>query len=549
MSLLEILFRGFGGLGLFLLAMGMMTNGLRIFGGQGLRLLLERSTSGAIRAALSGALVTTLVQSSSAVTVATIGFVNAGMLELPSALGVVFGANLGTTFTGWLVSLTGFGFKIENFALPIIGLGVGLRLIAPDRRFKGLGEAAAGFGLFFLGLAILKQAFSGAADSFGIAAVGEDGLPAALLFVLGGFVATLLTQSSSAAIALILTAASESAVGLGAAAAAIIGANIGTTSTAAFAVIGATPNAKRVATGHIIFNVGTGVIAVLILPVILRGIDLFGDVLALDDHPAITLALFHSTFNLMGLCLMLPLVGPLSARLRKRFVTEEEDLSRPRHLDRTLIETPSLALPALKEELARMSDLVRITAQAAIRGEAKKPLEVERQSEAIARLGFLVKEFATRLRMENLERGQAEHLPRLLRIARYLDEAALLIPQAAVVRRDLHRIREDVAREAVGSLLEAAGRFLSVLEAAVRGEEGAMRHVELALGEFENIYQRAKANLLNSAAGGKQSLEDLDLRLDAISRMRRMIQQLAKAARMLSDESFLILESERPESD
>lgn len=545
----EILLQGLGGLGLFLLAMSMMTGGLRIFGGRGLRALLERSTSGSIRAALSGTLVTTLVQSSSAVTVATIGFVNAGILQLPGALGVIFGANLGTTFTGWLVSITGFGFKIENFALPMIGVGVALRLLIREARPRGLGEAIAGFGLFFLGLAILKQAFSGVAQDFGEAAVGEANWVGGLGFVAIGFLATLLTQSSSAAIALILTAASESAVGLGAAAAAIIGANIGTTSTAAFAVIGATPNAKRVATGHIVFNVGTGLIAVLILPVILQAIEAFGHRVGLDAHPEVSLALFHTVFNLLGLVIMLPLIGALSAQLGKRFVTAEEDLSRPRHLDRTLIQTPSLALPALKEELTRMSDLVRITAQAAIEGRAKRPLEVERQSEAIARLGFQVSEFATRLRMELLEREQAEHLPRLLRIARYLDEAALLIPEAAVVRRDLHRIAEEDAREAVGSLLVAAGRFLSVLEAAVRGEAGAVPQVERALEEFELIYQKAKANLLRSAAGARQSLEEVDRQLDALSRTRRMIQQLAKAARMLSDEAFLARESERTESE
>lgn len=537
-----------GGLGLFLLAMSMMTDGLRVFGGRGLRLLLERWTTGRLRSALSGTLVTTLVQSSTAVTVATIGFVNAGMLDLPQALGVVFGANVGTTFTGWLVSITGFGFKIEAFAMPIIALGVVVRLVAAQKSIRALGEAIAGFGLFFLGLAILKNAFSGVTETFGQVSLEHRGLAGLFLFLLAGFVATLLTQSSSAAMALILTAASQSAIGLTPAAAAIIGANIGTTSTAAFAAIGATPNAKRVAAGHILFNVATATVAVAILPLLLRAIDAFGHLVGMDNHPAMFLALFHTVFNLLGVALMLPLTGPLSRLLQRAFVSAEEDLSHARYLDRTLIATPPLALAALKKELARLSDLVDATALAAVQGKAEKPLQVERHSAAIAELGLAVSEFATRVRMEDLDREQAEHLPRLLRIARYLEEAAHLIPHAAIVRRDFHRIADPEARDAVHSLLEATERFLNVLTAAAVAQPEALKGLDTAIFGFQNIYQSAKAGLLRSAASGRLNVEQLDHHLDALSRMRRMVDQLAKASRMLADEAFFLEESARPET-
>ncbi|MGE3260095.1 MAG: Na/Pi symporter, partial [Geobacter sp.] len=136
-----------GGLALFLLAMLMMTEGLKLFAGEGLKQLLGRFTSTPLKGVLAGVLVTGLVQSSTAVTVAVIGFVNVGLMGLRQGLGVVFGTNVGTTVTGWLVSLVGFGFKIESFALPILALGVALRLGASSRRNQGLGEALAGFGL------------------------------------------------------------------------------------------------------------------------------------------------------------------------------------------------------------------------------------------------------------------------------------------------------------------------------------------------------------------------------------------------------------------
>ena len=253
-----ILINAFGGLAIFLLAMLMMTEGLTVFAGGGLRQLLSRWTSTPLSGIAAGILVTGLVQSSSAVTVATIGFVNAGVLTLRQALGVIFGTNVGTTMTAWMVSLLGFGFKIESFALPILTLGVILRLVASRRRWKGIGKALTGFGLFFLGLAILKEAFAGLANIYSAEVAGGAMAGGMVAFLLVGFIATVLTQSSSTAIAIILTAAAGGVVGLDTAAATVIGANLGTISTAAVAVFKATPAAKRLALGHIFFNVLTG---------------------------------------------------------------------------------------------------------------------------------------------------------------------------------------------------------------------------------------------------------------------------------------------------
>jgi len=242
-----------GGLALFLLAMLMMTEGLKLFAGEGLKQLLSRFTSTPLKGVLAGVLVTGLVQSSTAVTVAVIGFVNVGLMGLRQGLGVVFGTNVGTTVTGWLVSLVGFGFKIESFALPILALGVALRLGCSSRRNQGLGEALAGFGLFFLGLSILKDSFGSLAQTYTGLANGAHG-GSLLTFLLVGFVITLLTQSSSATIAIILTATTGGMIGIQPAAIAVIGANLGTTTTAAVAVLRATSNAKRLALGHILFN-------------------------------------------------------------------------------------------------------------------------------------------------------------------------------------------------------------------------------------------------------------------------------------------------------
>jgi len=526
-----------GGLGIFLLAMAMMTGGLKVFGGERLKRSLEVWTSSPLRGVAVGALVTALVQSSSAVTVATIGFVNAGILSLRHSLGLIFGANVGTTMTGWLVSIVGFGFKIEAFALPIIALGVGLRIAVRNKQLAGLGEALAGFGLFFLGLAILKGAFSEVATIFGTATLtmAGAGLGGIALFALVGLVATVLTQSSSAAIALILTAASESAIGLGAAAAAIIGANVGTTSTAALAVIGATPNAKRVAAGHILFNLCTGVIALVILPALLWSTQALGDLLGLAHQPVIVLALFHTLFNILGVALMLPFVGRLTNFLQRHFTTAEEDISRPRHLDRTVAATPAFAVRALEQELRRMQDLVCGTALAAIAGQKDRALLIERHAQAIFQLGQTVAAFVVDLRMEGMSREVAESLARLLRISRYLDEAATLLSETHDTSLAGHRLADEDIQASVLDMLAAAQACLTIC-AEVGYEDYWRARLYAASLDFERHYQEAKASALRAAATHRLSIVDADSLLDSMSSTHRMIEQVIKASMKLLDE-------------
>lgn len=522
-------FEAAGGLALFLLAMAMMTDGLRLFGGTGLRALLERSTATRLRGAAVGALVTALVQSSSAVTVATIGFVNAGVLGLPHAVGVVFGANLGTTVTGWLVSLVGFGFKIEALALPILAVGVALKLTAPGRRVQGLGEALAGFGLFFLGLSLLQGAFAGVSQDLAVRLPSAHGLSGVLVYLGIGFAATVLTQSSSASIALILTAAGQQIVGLDAAAAAIIGANVGTTSTAAFAVLKATPNARRVAAGHILFNLATGVVALALLPVLLWVVARTGGWLGADGRPEPVLALFHTVFNLLGIALMLPLADRVARILERLFRTAEEDMGRPRHLDRTVAATPALALAALRQELRRMRRLVLTNVAAALAPTEARAARVGRRAEAIAGLGGAITEFATTARMAALSRDDAESLPELLRVARYLGEASRLTPAVDAVRGALGQPQNSAARTVLEAFLAGLRRGFAALSEVEADPDAAGR----ALSDLEAEYQATKAALLRLGADRRLSVGRLDGLLDALSGCHRLIDQFAKADRRL----------------
>lgn len=343
----DLIFNLLGGIGLFLLGMVLLTDGLRTFAGAALQRALTRFTGTPVKAFFSGALVTAMVQSSSATTVTVIGFVSAGLLTFPQALGVVFGASLGTTGTGWLVATLGLKVSLSHYALPVVGIGGLLKLLGHGRK-GALGLALAGFGLIFLGIDTMQGAMAGAADRFQLANLPDSGLQGQLLAMLLGIVLTVLMQSSSAAMAAVLTALHTGVVNFDQAAALTIGAAIGTTVTGALAALGGTVPAKRTALAHVVFNLISGLAALALLPWFLQGVRWAQQHWNLDPGP-MSLAAFHTAFIAFGVLLFLPWVGAF-ARLIERVLPDRGPVF-TRHLDRSLLLTPPVALEATKRAL------------------------------------------------------------------------------------------------------------------------------------------------------------------------------------------------------
>jgi phosphate:Na+ symporter len=515
-----------GGVGLFLLGMGLMTDGLRLAAGPALERILARSTGTRLRGLSLGILVTALVQSSSAVTVAVIGFVNAGLLGLGGALWVMFGANVGTTMTGWLVALVGLKFKIELLALPLIGVGMLLRLTGDGSRRGALGIALAGFGVLFLGIDMLKETFSVLATDFRMP--DGSGPRDVLMLVLIGIVLTVLMQSSSASLTVALTAAQGGLIAAQGAAAVVIGANIGTTVTALLAAIGATSNAKRAAAAHILFNVLTGAVALLLLPWLLGFLDFAGARLELDAAPAARLALFHTAFNILGVILIWPLSGRLTDFLLRRFKSAEEDAARPRYLDKTVLAVPALALDALARELHRLGGIAVATVRAAF---AAAPPQLEQNRRIADRLTTAIAGFIAQLNRGGMAHESAQRLPQLLRVARYYETAAELASEAgaalAETPSDGFLAEETTAfRQSGEALLESVDPA-----AAMTGVPHGDR-VDRVLAAFEADYQQLKAALLDAGARGELPLAAMDARLRAASALRRAAEQATKAARL-----------------
>lgn len=338
------LIQALSGLGMFLFGMLYMELALKESAGRRFKSWVKNSTSTTLKSLMTGTIATALLQSSSVVTLMTLSFVSASMISLHSGIAVIFGANVGTTVTSWIVATLGFKVKIEAFALPMIG-GGGLLLIfaTSHQKITAVAKIFVGFGLLFLGLEFMKGAIESLTSIIDLEQFSQYPL---IAFIGIGFFLTALIQSSSAVTAIVLSALYVHIMSFEQAAAMVIGTNIGTTVTAMLGSIGGIPDKKRAALAHFIFNFITAVVAYLILTPLTQ---FMMDIEGLKNNPVIALALFHTIFNLLGVVLLVPFISLMAKYLNQLFVHVEPQPTRYIHLvDPHFSET---ALVALRDEV------------------------------------------------------------------------------------------------------------------------------------------------------------------------------------------------------
>lgn len=347
----DILFPALGGLGIFLIGMKLLADGLIAFAGDSLRRGLMRFAGTPFKAFVSGTLATALVQSSSATTVTLIGFVSAGLVNFNQAIGMVIGASLGNTATGWLVAGLGLRVNLGFYTLPLIGVGALLKLLVRGKT-ADIGMAISGFGLIFLGLDTLQQGMQGLAAQYQLSSLPHGNLASYFLVMLIGLAMTTIMQSSTAAIATTLAAYHAGAISFDQSAALVVGAAIGTTVTGALVTIGATSAAKRTALANILFNLVAGLLAIALLPALIALVGLLNQHFGLSPG-ALSLAAFHTLFISLGVVIVLPFTEHFG-RLICRLLPEKGD-PLTTHLDDSLLALPPVALEAAHRTLTRLT--------------------------------------------------------------------------------------------------------------------------------------------------------------------------------------------------
>ena len=491
-----------GGIGLFLLGVFLMADGLKTAAGDALRRILVRFTGRPSTAFISGAGITMLAQSSSATTLATIGFVSAGILTFSQAVGIVMGASLGTTTTGWLVSLVGFKFGIGKLAFPLVGLGALARLVSHGRN-AAIALTVAGFGLMFVGIDILQAGMVGLSASLSPNTLPHGTLIGRLLLVGIGIVLTVITQSSATAVATTLAAFHAGMIDLEQGTSLIIGASIGTTSTSALAAMGATTPAKRTALAHILFSVAAGFLAFLIVPAFVWGVRNVEQGLG-SPFGAVILAAFHSSFTLLAALLILPGIKRFSAVV-ERLVPERGPVL-TRHLDSSLVEVPEVAIEAVRRTL--MDVAVEILDQIERRLRGSTPSTSERMDAALAAL----KETRRFLGLVSFPASRPGQLSARISIIHALDHLNQL---AVVVKTNLEPSlldgdrRLEEPKRVVREMIEVAASSLRQQIPAPKREE--LQRLSITLAERR---RSERAALLEESAQGVvepgQALHTLD---------------------------------------
>ena len=339
--------------GVSILLFGMITleEGFKVFTKGPLKNLLRKATDKLYKSIGLGAIVTAFIQSSSLVSVITISFISAGLITLAGGIGLIFGANIGTTATAWLVAGFGLKINISVLAMPMLIFGI-IFSFQNNNAFKGIGNILAGLGFFFLGIHFMKEGFDVFNDHIDLTAYAVPGFLGVVIYTLIGIFMTTILQSSSASLALVLTALSAGQIEYENALALAIGTNVGTTVTALIGSIGSNVSGKRLALAHLIFNLVTGIVAVSIISPLSKLVNYLSGLfhISADDY-TLKLALFHTIFNILGVLIMIPFIKKLEKFLL-RFIKDSKvkDIDEPKFLNKAVLEFPGTVISSLEKE-------------------------------------------------------------------------------------------------------------------------------------------------------------------------------------------------------
>jgi len=334
------------GLGIFLFGMFMMEESIKLLSGRSFKTLIRRYTGSRLKGLTTGIVSTSILQSSSAVSLMVLAFVGAGLMTLANAIAVIIGAKVGTTVTAWIVAVFGFKFKIEAFALPMIGIGgLGLIFLAKSPRYVNISKLIAAFGFLFHGLDFMKSSVEELAAAIDLATLPDLGIA---VYVAAGLVMTAIMQSSSATIAIILTTLFSGIIDFQAGAAMVIGANVGTTVTILLGAIGGIPAKKQAAVSSLVFSVGTAAIVLLAQPLLFW---LVLDVFDFKDNIVLGVALFHTLFNVIGVVIFFPVIPIMGSHLGRLFPEKRTVLTY--YIGNTTAQVPEAAIAALRNEVLR----------------------------------------------------------------------------------------------------------------------------------------------------------------------------------------------------
>ena len=527
------------GVAIFLFGMMMLEDGFKLFSGGFLERALESATRSIPKSIGFGIFATTIMQSSSLVSVITISFLSAGLITLLAGVGIIFGANIGTTTGAWLVA--GFGLKvnISAYALPMLAIGIVL-VFQKSKYLRGAGFVLSGLGFLFLGIHHMKEGFEAFKDQFDLTRFALTGVLGLVVYTLVGAAATVVMQSSHATMVLVITALAAGQISYENALALAIGANIGTTITAIIGAFTANYQGKRLALAHLIFNLLTAAVALVFIMPIRVSVDYISAGVGIADTDyALKLAVFHTIFNLLGVVLMLPVIHRLVAYLERMIVQPKEDLSQPIYLSEAVDEFPKTIQVAMHKEIQHLYDnsveliihslnlhpkqLLAAKDIDALVAASHSPVEFDfdaRYEHRIKTLYAAIVEFATRAAAKDMPTGVIDDIYRMRDVAAQIVRA---VKSAKHLRRNATKYTQTRQGE------------ITDLYNGLRAEIGRIL-VEIHKLERSDPKDRSSLWLDQERIQVERDAKETNTRIEALIRDRRL--DAAKATSFLNDSDY-----------
>ncbi len=548
-----VLFQFVGGLGMFLYGMNQMADGLQKSAGRRMQKLLGVLTSNRLMGVLLGAGITAIIQSSSATTIMVVGFVNAGLMDLTQAVGVIMGANIGTTVTSWIVSMSEWGemLKPEFFAPVLVGIGAGIILFARDSRKREAGEILTGFGFLFIGLSFMSSSIEPYRDAPVFADIFSVLGRNPLLGILAGAAVTAIIQSSSASVGILQTLALNGVVNWQSAIFITLGQNIGTCITAILSSVGAHRTAKRAAAIHLLFNVMGAVIFGILMGVIF----FMNPALAGSRISSVEISIFHTIFNVSNTILLFPFAGALvklsGMMLGKKKASPGEvslDEQMSRHLDTRLLETPPLAIEQVQTEIISMGEAaihnLKLAGQALVAGKEDNIREVFENEAMIDRMQKLLAGYLVEISNQSL--NEEQHL-----VVKNLFYTINDIERIGDHCENLAELAEEKKKSDITFSQEAAQEMESlvgIVVEAVSSAMGARKNQDMTLvrqalrreEEVDSLEEDLRENHMKRLSEMQCNFENGVVFLDAVSNLERISDHAVNIAGYVKEEASWI---------
>lgn len=540
----ELIFNLIGGTALLMYGVDMMGEGLEKASGNLMKKMLSILTGNVISSFLVGTFLTALVQSSTAITVLTVGFVNAGLIALPQALGIIYGANIGTTITAQLMALS-FNFKLTEVALPVLGIGFAISIFAKKKSIKHTGEAIMGFGLMFLGLSILNSSIPFMKENETLRYFFENYASNPIIAVLLGIIATALVHSSAATVGLVMVLGQAGLLDLGSSIYIMLGDNIGTCITAQLASLTGNINARRTAWAHTLYNIFGVVMVALVFPIFVKSVVFVTNIIQPNGGLEAQIANSHTFFNLFSAIAFLPItkfyVKFLETVIRPKKIDDERHAI---YLDRLLLDTPAAALRASLAELKRgayiSKNMLNNTWSAMINNDDQKLEVIIQDEDIINQLQQDITMYMVELSKQPLSKSESITLHSMIDSINNLERMAdhtTDIGESIAIKIEKNIVFSEAAINEIEELynisIEMLDNTIELLDTENFAKLKAVINAETRMDELTKEFSDYHIERLEN---GKCSIESGVVYLDMVSHFERVADLIYKVALASMDE-------------